>query len=141
MRRHPGWGPGGLRAAWDKEMDLRAHRATEEYVARRDGPPWPARPDGGMKMSEYVIVSRHPAGVEFARKHCPDKNAPVYDAVTPDQVRGKIVLGNVPLHLAAVAAEVWAIEFPAAPPRGQEYTLADMEAAGARIARYSVTAL
>ena len=92
-------------------------------------------------MAQYIIVSRHPAGVEFARRHCPEQDAPVYDAVTPDQVRGKVVIGNVPMHLAAMATEVWAIEFPAMPPRGQEYTLADMEAAGARISRYRVSAI
>ena len=51
------------------------------------------------------------------------------------------VAGNVPLHLAAVARIVYAVEFTGDAPRGIEYGLAEMDTAGARIARYSVTAI
>jgi len=63
---------------------------------------------------------------------------PVRPAVGVEDVRGLVVLGNLPLHLAQYAAEVWAIEFSGAAPRGAEYTAADMEAAGARLAWYVV---
>jgi len=63
---------------------------------------------------------------------------PVRPAVGVEDVRGRVVLGNLPLHLAQYAAEVWAIEFSGAAPRGAEYTAADMEAAGARLAWYVV---
>ena len=89
-----------------------------------------------------LIVSRHPAAVEFLRAECPEfADVPVLASATPDDVRGKIVGGNLPLALAASAAEVVAIEFGGAPPRGTEYGLVEMRAAGARLARYSVTAL
>jgi hypothetical protein len=59
------------------------------------------------------------------------------DAI-PDDVAGKHVYGNVPLCLAALAHRVTVIEFTGKPPRGQEYTLADMLSAGARLTDYCV---
>lgn len=56
----------------------------------------------------------------------------------PEDVKGKVVLGNLPLKLAALANEVIAIEFDGAPPRGAEYGVKEMEAAGARLAKYVV---
>jgi len=152
-------------------------------------------------MSDRIIVSRHPAAVEFVARAISrgveevwrinpnwpgevvrvmhDGNAvirldgiPVRSEVGPDDVRDRIVYGNLPLHLACLAAEVHAIEFGgrhrfgtgvfgdgicldcaayidatasdspcesnAKPPRGAEYTLADMVAAGARLVCYRV---
>lgn len=58
---------------------------------------------------------------------------------TPDDVRGKVVYGDdVPFHLACLASEVYAVEFNGAAPRGAEYTLAQMIAAGATLASYIV---
>lgn len=65
---------------------------------------------------------------------------PVHSSVTADDVRGKHVVGNLPLHLAALCASVTAIEFEGAPPRGTEYTREEMERAGARLVRYTVVA-
>lgn len=82
----------------------------------------------------HVIVSRHPAAIDFIREELPEfTDAPVMASVTPDDVRGKVVAGNLPLHLAAVAATVYAVEFSGAPPRGAEYGVAEMRAAGAQI--------
>lgn len=115
-------------------------------------------------MAELIIVSRHAAGVEFIARELFGKNAeieyrgfdpsdkpipvsisggdgvciPVIRDATPDDVRGKVVYGNVPLPLAAIAFTVVCIEFAGVHPRGAEYTLADMDAAGARLARYVV---
>lgn len=94
------------------------------------------------EAKQRVIVTRHPATVEFIREVAPEfADAPVISSATPDDVRGKIVAGNLPLHLAALAAEVWAVEFEEQPPRGQEYSLEDMKAAGAVLRRYKVQAL
>jgi hypothetical protein len=91
---------------------------------------------------ETVIVSRHPAAIEFVRRERPDlADAPVVAQATAEDVRGRRVFGNLPMNLAALAAEVWVIEFSGDPPRGQEYTLAEMDAAGARLARYVVRAV
>ena len=133
---------------------------------------------------ERIIVSRHPAAIEFiarelglwdsptTHRHCGPPPAsglrwlnpgqgvvtddalrsglcsgwaicrgedaavlpiPVLASAAANDVRGKIVYGNLPLHLATIAAQVVAIEFAGNPPRGAEYTLSDMAAAGARL--------
>jgi hypothetical protein len=91
-------------------------------------------------MGKFVIISRHPAAVEFIRAtDARFTEAPVITGnATPDDVRGCIVAGNIPLSLAALAVEVVAVEFDGAPPRGSEYGVAEMAAAGARLASYIV---
>lgn len=136
-------------------------------------------------MTDLIIVSRHPAAIEFITRHLAggaidrrpmvswSRDAdgsvrihedggygyaiPVLASATADDVRGKIVYGTLPFHLATLAKEVHAIEFPdyhhvrneagnitrgyvpgSAAPRGAEYTLAEMDAAGARLACYHV---
>jgi putative CRISPR-associated protein (TIGR02620 family) len=89
-----------------------------------------------------VIVSRHAAAIEFVRLALIDKGVdpdtvPVIANATAEDVTGREVYGNVPMHLAALAATVWAIEFTV-PPRGMEYTIADMTAAGAKLVPYVV---
>jgi len=90
-------------------------------------------------VEELIIVSRHEAAIEFIREEMPEfKDAEVKASVRPDDVAGKIVAGNLPLGLAARALIVYAIEFDGAPPRGQEYSLADMREAGAFLAGFIV---
>lgn len=109
-----------------------------------------------------VIVSRHPAAVAFIARALggtldeegsvvvPERLAgggkrlariPVLASATAEDVAGAMVYGNLPLSLAALAAEVVAVEFEGAPPRGAEYSIIDMDAAGARLVRYRVEAL
>jgi putative CRISPR-associated protein (TIGR02620 family) len=89
-----------------------------------------------------VIITRHAGALEWLRRHYPElAEAPVVPTASTDDVRGKVAVGNLPLSLAAEAAEVWAVEFDGTPPRGAEYSADDMEAAGARLRRYRVTAL
>jgi hypothetical protein len=87
-----------------------------------------------------LIVSRHPAAVEFIKAKWPMiADAPVVTGnVTRDDVRGRVVIGNVPMAIAAEAVAAVAVEFDGAPPRGQEYSAADMVAAGARLRLYRV---
>ena len=95
-----------------------------------------------MTKMKRLIVSRHPAAVEFVRAECAEfADAAVVAAATPDDVRGAVVAGNLPLHLAALAAQIVAVEFDGEPPRGAEYGLPEMRAAGARLARYTVAAV
>lgn len=91
----------------------------------------------------YAIVTRHPAAIAFIRKEAYPQfgDAPWIAEATAQDVRGVVVAGNLPLHLAALAEEIVAIEFTGTPPRGQEYTLADMYTAGAVLRRYRVTAV
>ena len=90
-------------------------------------------------MNKVLIVTRHPAAEQFIREEegLPDSVECVATA-TPDQVRDCIVYGNLPLHLAAEAKMVLAVEFNGPPPRGQEYTAQDMRDAGASLRSYKV---
>lgn len=94
--------------------------------------------------TDTVIVSRHPAVVEwlYSKEYIgrPEDHIIISGNATPEDVAGKVVVGNVPLFLAAHARYVMAIEFSGSPPRGQEYGVAEMEAAGARLAKYKVQA-
>ena len=62
---------------------------------------------------------------------------------TPDQVRGRVVYGVLPLHLAAESAEVWSIDLPGLRPedRGRDLSPAEMDAAGATLRGYRVQSL
>lgn len=88
-----------------------------------------------------IIVSRHAATIEWLRAEYPHlAAAPVLASATPADVAGRHVWGNVPLHLAAVSRTVYAIEFRGPAPRGAEYTIDDMRAAGVHVRRYTVYA-
>lgn len=86
-----------------------------------------------------IIVSRHPAAVQFIRETAGlDETIPVFAEVKAEDVAGKIVYGNLPLHLACLCETVYAVEFEGAPPRGQEYSADDMKSAGAKLTPYRV---
>lgn len=86
-----------------------------------------------------IIVSRHPAAIEFIRREARlADDTPVLASATPADVTGAVVYGNLPLHLAALAGLVVAVEFDGDPPRGAEYGLAEMDAAGAHLTKYRV---
>lgn len=97
-----------------------------------------------MMTRTVIVVSRHPAAVEFVRAELPARTNEelefvVRDHVGPDDVRGQWVAGVLPLHLAALTERFWAVEFPAdSAPRGTELTLDQMRAAGARLVEYTV---
>lgn len=140
------------------------HRAAIEFIARELGGTY----DASQPYASYAAL--HYRGQETVQQvrlvvsQRDTETIPVLASATADDVHGKIVYGTLPLHLAALAAEVYAIKFqlpcdacngqggdaacycggtgladgPA--PRGAEYTLAEMDAAGARLVRYLVTA-
>lgn len=89
--------------------------------------------------AETVIVTRHTGAVEWLARR--GIGGPVLDHAAPADVRGKIVVGVVPLYLAALAREVWVIDLPHLPPgwRGRDLTADEMDQAGARLTRYRVT--
>lgn len=90
----------------------------------------------------YLIVSRHPATIEFLHTECMFlADAPVIESAVAGDVEGKVVYGNLPLHLACKAYAVCAVEFYDQAPRGLEYTLDDMRRAGAHITKYRVSAI
>jgi hypothetical protein len=89
-------------------------------------------------LTPDLIVSRHPATVEYLRSIY-GTEVPVLSQANWAHVRGKVVAGNLPLHLAAEARAVIAVEFTGEPPRGAEYALANMIAAGVRLSMYGVS--
>lgn len=89
-----------------------------------------------------LIVSRHPAAVEFIREQLPEfESAEVMATATQSDVFDRVVAGNLPLHLACCAEAVIAVEFTGVPPRGTEYTIEDMRVAGAQLRMYRVELL
>lgn len=118
-------------------------------------------------FSNHVIVSRHAGAIEWiledmfpassgyraetseSRTHARvfDRNFPSQDIgyipiISGDaklnDVKDRVVIGNVPMSLAVLALRVYAIEFAGAPPRGQEYSAEQMRDAGARLVPYIV---
>jgi putative CRISPR-associated protein (TIGR02620 family) len=93
-----------------------------------------------------IIVSRHPAAIQFIREQLLEQGLdvetiPVLAVATADQLVGKHVYGNLPLQLCAAAAVVTTVEFTGQPPRGLEYSLQEMKAAGARLSSYAVSSV
>ena len=90
--------------------------------------------------AQPVIVSRHPAAIEFIRQKAglPDDTPILAQVAEPTDVHGRAVYGNVPLRIACEAERVVAVEFDGDPPRGREYTLEDMQSAGACLRTYHV---
>lgn len=88
-----------------------------------------------------LIVSRHPAVAEFVRAERPDfEGAEVLTGtVSAEDVRDRDVAGVLPLALIAECKRFFAVEFAGAPPRGAEYGIAEMVAAGAYLREYAVT--
>lgn len=82
---------------------------------------------------DTVIVSAHDGAVEWLERQ--GIACPVFDNVTADQIRGKRVIGNLPIPLAAEAAEIVAINIDT---RGEELTADQMEAMGAKLIVYRV---
>lgn len=94
----------------------------------------------GATCARVIIVSRHAGTIEWLRERgiTGEVIAHVSD---PSQVTGKIVVGNLPLHLAAQAFAVAAIDMPNLPAekRGQDLTPNEMDEFGARLSVYRVT--
>ena len=84
-----------------------------------------------------LIVTRHPGAVEWLRRK--GITAPVVAQATPPQIRNKVVVGNLPIDMAAMTMCVVAICYPGeAAPRGAEYTADDMDRANAELRTFSV---
>lgn len=88
-------------------------------------------------MTQTVIVSRHPATIEWLKNRL-GKDTPVYESASEDFVRGKVVYGNLPMSLACITEEYHAVEFERVPPRGVELSAEDLSWYGIRIVRYTV---
>lgn len=87
---------------------------------------------------EIVIVTRHAGAVEWLRRR--GIRGRVIPHATAEDVKGRVVIGALPLHLAAEAAVVGAIDLPALRPdqRGADLSAEEMDAAGAAISWYEI---
>ena len=92
--------------------------------------------------SEFVIVTRHSGAVEWLAERSITGQV-IAHVSDPAQVAGKAVIGNLPLHLAALADRVGSIDMPGlrSDQRGADLTTEEMGAAGAVINWYEVRAL
>lgn len=87
-------------------------------------------------MGTYII-SRHSATIEWLAE-CGYVGEVIAHVENPSVLDGNVIIGNVPLHMAARAALVGAVEFDLpAEMRGQELTL-DWMRANARVRWYTV---
>ena len=79
-------------------------------------------------MNNQVIVTRHPALVSFLiEMGLADKSTPVIGHATPEAIKGKNVLGVLPLHLAVEAKSVTEVPMDIPPEmRGKELTIEQM---------------
>ena len=91
--------------------------------------------------NKAVIVSRHAGAIEWLAEQ--GVVGPVVAQATTEDVRGRIVIGNLPLHLAAIAEVVGNIDLPGltAEQRGKDLTPEEMDAAGAAIRWYAVESI
>jgi putative CRISPR-associated protein (TIGR02620 family) len=78
-------------------------------------------------MKDVIIVTRHPAMVEFLRDYCGITGKVIAHATAAD-VAGRRVVGTLPLHLAALAASVTEVTLNLPPElRGKELTVEQLD--------------
>mgnify|MGYP001606329023 CR=1 FL=1 len=115
------------------------HPAAIEFIAAQLGGVVSPRPSdrGG------IIIPDDPGCLSLPVEQWSDRTGetyiPVLASADAEDVRRRVVYGNLPMLLASLASEVHAIEFDGPLPRGQEHSLADMVAAGAVLRKYRVT--
>ena len=99
---------------------------------------WPLIKAGHPIKYGQVIITRHKGLVEWLRRR--GIEGEVIAHATEDDVRGKDVIGNLPLHLASVALSVTVVDMPYLSPelRGQDLSPEQMDEAGATLRRYVV---
>lgn len=97
----------------------------------------PAQPS--QSTLQTVIITRHAGLVAWLAER--GITGQVIDHATPDDVRGKHVVGALPLHLAALAERITVVDLPglATEQRGKDLTPTEMDAAGASLETYRIT--
>ena len=90
-----------------------------------------------------VIVTRHPALVELLReRNLIGEDCPILSHATAEQIRGRQVIGVLPLSLAVHAASVTEIPLSLSPDdRGKELGIDRLRQIAGEAVTYKVTAL
>ena len=89
-----------------------------------------------------IVVTRHPGLLEVLRERgvVPQNCEDYYSHVTPELVRGKAVIGVLPLHLAAEADSVTEVALNLPPEaRGRELTADEVRKYMIGVHTYKVT--
>lgn len=91
-------------------------------------------------MDNKIIVTRHKALVTYLREiSLVDDDVKVITHATPDDVRGKDVIGVLPLSLACLANSVTEVPLALTPDmRGKELSLDEMRVIVGKITTYNV---
>lgn len=93
------------------------------------------------KRNNKVFVSRHKGAYEWFKNHHIElaKDCEYLTHINPEQIKGNIVVGTLPINLAVLAKEYWhlAMTIPAE-MRGKELTVKDMEGFGCKIEKYII---
>lgn len=89
-------------------------------------------------MSEIIIVTRHPGTTEWLNRQ--GIYGKVLDRARRIDVEGKIVIGVLPIKIAAAAKKIFMVEVVNVPSFDREYELSadELEAYGAHIVCYKV---
>lgn len=108
-----------------KPMTVEAHTVETETKMRRTSIP--------------LIVTRHQGAVAWLEAQGITGEV-ISHVASADEVRGRVVIGALPLHLASEAEKIGSIDMPGLRPdqRGQDLTPVDMDAAGATLRWYAV---
>jgi len=108
------------------------HKGAIEFIAttiaQGNGWVWDIAPNNFIRFVEIIDGVRKDKGIISV----------ITDDATKADVIDRVVYGNLPLALAVLTKEIRAVEFEGKAPRGQEYTCADMVAAGAYITSYVI---
>lgn len=97
-----------------------------------------------MEVVIDVVVTRHEGALRWLREESASRGFNLRDArlingnATEEDVKGKNVIGNLPMSLASLCNRFFAIEFAGSPPRRAEYGPEEMRACGASIVEYKV---
>ena len=96
-----------------------------------------------MNTIETVVVTRHPALIQhLVETGVIVAGATVIENASPEQVRGKKVVGVLPIHLAALTAEYINVGlFTPADLRGKELNIEQVRQYAQPAAAYKIVAL
>lgn len=87
---------------------------------------------------KVILVSRHLSTVKVVKSYFP--GIVHYQSVTADQLKDvTVVIGNLPMMLAAEVPIILAAEFISFPPRGKELSEEELEEYGLRFQAYHVS--
>ncbi|MBP5782339.1 MAG: hypothetical protein J6W04_02250 [Bacteroidales bacterium] len=90
-----------------------------------------------MTANNTIIVTRHTGLIDWLQQR--GITGDVIASATPDDVRGKHVIGALPLHLASLALDVTTVDYTCPfDLRGQDLSAQQLDALGAVLNTYTV---